>query len=371
MSLWTQWVQSLFQPAQRSSFDSVDAWRRQHDETSRNLRTGINSMLVLSLYCVATLANSPESALLTPNAEIRLPIAGISLPFEAFLTLAPMSLVFIQLYLHRMYTYKLSLIAPPSDTAEEVQQLPFLVNQDDFGARTYGLFMLYWLAPLTLVMFAWEAAPRVEGVFLSILSATVAVILLVLRIRHTHGRATSWFRTGRRFLMFVVLIGFAGIALFSENPLNHGLDLKNTDLTQTKLDAGALDDLNLVQSLREAQFDWSDLRGVEFINTDMRDSFFYNTQLGGAVFTFADLRGANFASSYAKHADFSFADLRGAVLALRDYEGIDFLFAKLEGTAIFTSDNLTCEQLKRATDWELSHRKEELACGAPIPPIGQ
>ena len=289
-----QGLKALIRLPPGQSFTSVSAWRRQHDEISKNLRNGITSTLLLCLYCIATLGNSPDSALLTPHAEIRLPIAGINLPFGTFLTLAPLTLVLFQLYLQRMYSYMLSLNVPVSSNPEETQKLPYLVNQEDIGARVYRLFMLYWLVPLTLSMFAWEAAPRIEGSSLSTLTGAVALILLVLRIRHTSRQSSRRYKNVVRFLLVVILFGFLGLALFGTNPLHRGLDLRNTDLTQMKMDGATLEKLDLAQSLREAQFDWSDMRGVDVSHADLRSSFFYNTQLGGASFQSSDLRDVIF-----------------------------------------------------------------------------
>lgn len=93
-------------------------------------------------------------------------------------------------------------------------------------------------------------------------------------------------------------------------------------------------------SLRGLDLAKADLTGTDFRKTDLR-----GTILSGATLIDANLASANFFKAVLDGADLSGANLIGAQF-------------------------LNCAQLMTTRNWRSAFRDSDLACGAPIPPIG-
>ena len=131
----------------------------------------------------------------------------------------------------------------------------------------------------------------------------------------------------------------------SEKPLKYAL-LSRTDLTQanlTKADirAGQGDyaKFHEVQG-KLANFSFSIMIGVEFINANLHHAKFISSQLLRANFNGAHLTGAVFHSAELRQSSFKNALLKGTSFVLADLQGANFEGADLRG-ADFTHANTT------------------------------
>ncbi|MEQ9328797.1 MAG: pentapeptide repeat-containing protein [Rhodospirillales bacterium] len=126
-----------------------------------------------------------------------------------------------------------------------------------------------------------------------------------------------------------------------------------------------------------ASFLGADLRNASFVDAELSGVAFGQAQLTGATFRRASLQGTNFRAAVLRdvrfigaslvRADFLDADLTGASFRSADLDQADFTDAVLIEADLRGTENLTCNQLVLARDWELALRDEALACGAQIP----
>jgi len=108
-----------------------------------------------------------------------------------------------------------------------------------------------------------------------------------------------------------------------------GFDLSGINLDELSACGGRWRQVNLSRSsLRNSNFEDSDLGGC-----DLRDA-----DLSYGNFRHADLRGANLSGANLSHADFRGADLRGALTDRATTDGTDLNGAALAGTnlTVFT-----------------------------------
>ena len=379
-----KWPRSWWYPVpEYQVFSSVEAWQRQHDDVSKTIRTVITTLLVLSAYCIATLVNNPDIKLLDPEVLVNLPLANSPLAFGTFLTVGPLAIIAVALYLHRFIGYWGTLQAPASTDPDSARKLPYMFNLDDPLARLYTGFVFYWLVPLLLALFALKSSPRREGDAVALLAFAVAFGSLWLSVRRSSEKR-PWLilRLTRTFVVLVVAVGFALALLVGESLFSRGLDLSGEDLKGRDLGAVVLEEANRMNGLRwadlrGANITGSDLSGVNLSGANLTSANLSKAILGGANLSEANLFKANLSEAdlpYAKvgganllaahlfaadltEADLGGANLSGAYLGGADLYGVDLLGAK----------NLTCEQLAEAGNWEKAYRDPELACGAPIP----
>lgn len=126
-----------------------------------------------------------------------------------------------------------------------------------------------------------------------------------------------------------------------------------------------------------ASFSRADLRNASFVDAELSSAGFARADLSGATFRRASLLGTNFREAVLRdvrfisanllRADFLDADLTGASFRNANLDQADFTDAVLIEADLRGTENLTCNQLVLARDWELALRDAALACGAQIP----
>ncbi len=171
------------------------------------------------------------------------------------------------------------------------------------------------------------------------------------------------------------------------------LNLQQTVLVKANLSKANLSKVNLRRAdLRGAKLRGADLMGAVLSATILREAVLMGADLRGADLMGAKLRGAGLREAVLRKADLRLADLRGAYLMEADLRGADLRGADLRGANLMgaklskanlsgaklsganlweanltMAKELTCKQLKEASNWERAFRDESLACGKSIP----
>lgn len=161
----------------------------------------------------------------------------------------------------------------------------------------------------------------------------------------------------------------------------HGANAADVNLQEAKLQGADFSGANLAGAklegadLTAAVLDGADLRGAHMeratVNVRGRNADLRSADLDGASLQGADLYGADLRDVTMRGASLG-AVLRNADLRLADLSRADFLDADLAGANLFGADirdanNLTCQQLTGARNWETTRRGEALACGGVLP----
>lgn len=177
-----------------------------------------------------------------------------------------------------------------------------------------------------------------------------------------------------------------------------GANLSSANLANTKLWTASLDSVDLINSnlqgaelinadlkysnLQNAHFEKAKLDLAQFQHALADDSYFSGASLQYAIlndvflervdFQGADLFRAEINNSTLLRANLSDVNLEKANLIGSDLRLVNFKDANLLNTVIGGADisqaiNLTCAQLKKATNWKAAYRDQKLACGESIP----
>ena len=299
------------QPAGEQNDIEPDEWKRQHDEISNTVRRVMLSLLAYALFCGLTLAGSDDASLFGVGSEIKLPIANTSIDYAAFLTVGPLILVGLIVYLHLFLQTAVDLGRPPG-----ARPLPYIFNMDNSLARLLSSFLHYWLPVLLLFQFAWKATPQpIAGFWLGLASTGLGIFMAYFYMLRLSAE-----RTGGPHRFILTMFFIFGL-LFAIQLASGGAVLKRPLL------------------LNGADFKGRDLGGV-----DLRE---------------AVLVGVNFTESSLQRAD-----LRRAILSEAKIKGANFTEADLRGVR-----GLGCEQLQLAIGWEKAYRDERLSCGSSIPEL--
>ena len=115
------------------------------------------------------------------------------------------------------------------------------------------------------------------------------------------------------------------------------------------------------------------LRGLDGIRKGILLRFLYESgliggehQSGQIISPVIDLRGADLREADLREADLRGVNLRGVDLRGADLFVADLTGADLSGASLGLAENLTCEQLTEARNWQSARRDAGLACGAPL-----
>jgi len=327
----------------------LDEWKRQHDEISNTVRRVMLSLLAYALFCALTLAASNDASLFGAGSEIKLPIANTSIDYLAFLTVGPLILVGMILYLHLFLQSAIDLGKPGGAIP-----LPYIFNMDNPLAVILSGFLHYWLPVLLLFQFTWKAIPQpMAGFWLGLASAGMGIVMVYLhmtRISTERAGNPQWFSR----LMFY---GFG--LLFAIQLASGGSVLKRPLL------------------LDDAGFKGRDLSGVDFRGASLKDAELIEANLSRANLQDADLTDANL-----KGANLSRANLQDADLTDADFDGVDLREANLQFAVLtrvkFDRANLAkvdlrgvtgveCPHFDQALNFARAYRDEDLRCKATIP----
>ncbi len=172
-----------------------------------------------------------------------------------------------------------------------------------------------------------------------------------------------------------------GVFLQKLNLPNTNLAFSNfagADLSQADLQGSFLYRTNFSYSrlansnLRKADLRLSDLRNADLAFTD-----FSGADLTGADLTAVDLSGASLFETNLSEVSLQDANMNNTLFFNAKLISTNLSNANLENAILISNDftvdentltdESTCDQLRKAKNWELADRGPELACGAPIP----
>jgi hypothetical protein len=330
------------------------------------------SLIAYALFCAFTLA-APDVHLLGVSSEIKLPIANISVDYFAFLTIGPLVLIGLVVYLHVFLQSAIDLGRP-----EGARPLPYLFNMENRLAVLLAGFLLYWLPVLLLFVFAWKALPQPQArLWLGLAAAGMGVAMTYLRLARLPPDSPPWWTRRLR----VVLVAFG--LLFAVQLLTGGV-LQTRTLRLYKADLSKRDLSG--QYLQGAKMEQADLKGANLRKARMRDANLTGAVLDGASnLSDAQLRSAKLLDARMITANLSGADLRDADLSGARLDGANLARAnlrraKLSGATIVGTDLAEaclmevdglhdCDDLKKATNWSRAFRPQALRCEGDLPPV--
>ncbi len=255
-------------------------------------------------------------------------------------------------------------------------------------------YLLYWLTPTVLAVFAWKALPRPEGPWLVVVGSFVAAALAWLQIYRQKIHRVRWLKR----IWILVPVVFATLLVFQsyyQLPfiVQSYYQLKNLllpttnnnlQLSSSVAQPGGGHPLTYVPELwprrlfeRRLQLRGADLSSqsiglISIKNGDLSFANLSKTLFSFTEFTNADIHGANLAGSqfayvWLNDANLQGADLSGAQLSLSALNSANLRDADLSDANMRMSEGLTCEQLTQAKRWWEAGRPPDLACGRNIP----
>ena len=311
-----------------------DARRKRHEDTSSTIRRIYYAILSTALFCFSVIHGRKDVSFISTSSNVKLPIVNIDVSYTVFLLVGPSVILGLTAYVH------IFLEEHRKIDVETEDRLATIFNMESLSARSVSHAIFYWLPPLTLFYFAWEAQPlRMGGPILLAVTVATALILFFLQIRRTrrHSGMTAF-----------AVIGFLAVAsgcsyFYMQAGRNFSLDgatLIDQDLTIMTLAGASLE----ATTMTKVDLDRVDLRNANLSSAMIADSSFFG----------ADLSGANLASATLKEVDLREADLTGAILSnARLTEGTrlelaSLVNARLDGADLSGTVNLREGQLDGA-----------------------
>ena len=165
----------------------VERRKSFHDDASKTIRRVFYSLLGTCLFCVLTLAGTPDADLISAGAVVTLPILDYPIGFADFLVVGPVLLIALTAYLHIFVAQHRMIAIPAND------RLAMLPNFDAFAARLTVWFAHYRLIRATFVYVVCKAGRRAfEGWVVFVGSIVVVSVLAVLQIRRCPSRWRRW-----------------------------------------------------------------------------------------------------------------------------------------------------------------------------------
>lgn len=259
-----------------------------HDETSKTIKRVFYTLVGTCLFCIITLAGSPDSQLITAQAVVTLPILNYQMGFKAFLVVGPAILIGLTIYLH-IFVAQHRLVV-----LNEEDRQPMLPNFDSWSAKLAILLIFYWIVPITLAYFAWKASPIPNGKYLFYTVIGVGTALILLQIRRCPRDWRIW-----GLPLLVATYAIFNYLVFSVTT-SRELDLFKADLSEQDLRFSDLSGAFLIEA---------DLTGANLSKANLTDA-----TLIGATLIGADLTGANLTDAILVNADLTGANLNTANL---------------------------------------------------------
>ena len=317
---------------------SPDLISKAIEETNTQIiRIGM-TFLGTAAFCLLSLFNPEDSALLGGSEKITVPLAG-PVSFFGFMLLGPAVLIILRVYM-QVYIEHGSRLEGLGRSAVAVRA-PTLIPFRNPLIWVIAVFAYYFVLPLTLVQFAWRAAafPAWGSSLLC-----VAVWACVGQSALAFSRI-SWLA---KTLLSVAAVIFAASILFHFGPLHRSLILNHANLSNQWLDE---DDFRWAQ-LSYANVSNTNLVSSDLTHADLTNANLSKTKLSSAKLNFADLSSADLtnATLYGaklREAKLVQAKLSNADLIDTDLSGANLDGANLNGAQLFQS-NLTGAKLRRA-----------------------
>jgi hypothetical protein len=379
----TKWPRKWWRPLPKELNLSADDWKKQHDEIFKAINKLLLVLIGFCFFCGLALGK-PDVSLIANDAKVTLPFANADVSFVAFLIIAPLVLTALSFYLHIFVGYWITLSRqmPGSSSAEQTHPvLPFVFNLPYRTADWLSVFLFYWLVPIMLGYFAWEALPRPEAPRLIALTSTFVVVFLFLQLRRRYEQTLPIISL-LKWLMFLGGVSIAALAFYAwgqRRPLLSrqlqlpkaelkDQDLQNVNISGADLTGAHLDGTDLM---------FADLHGANLTGAHLHGAYLMFAVLNGAVLNGAYLHGAYLNHAYLDGADLTGAVLNGAYFHGANLNGADLIDAHLTGADLTNADltlaNLTGANLTGAKvtqqqiDTALGTQKTRLPTGLKAP----
>lgn len=324
-------------PTKAEASLSQEDLQRHHAEYSETTNRLLSMLIGLGFFCLLTLGGS-DAALLGAGREVAVPVINMNLSNAAFLTIGPIILIALTLYMHifveRLRQY---------DALDADRRLAYIFNMCSPVPRLLSWFLFYWMVPLVLASFTWKAIPRPEGPMIGAISLTATALLVWLQIRRCPKARRRW-----NILLGVVMIGLLALAPLiaaRQLPLNRQLSLYQADLKNADLSGF---------DLRWADLSRANLEGAFLSKADLRDTKLMKANLARAV-----LEGA-----ILSNADLSWAtglrevDLNGTCFHKANLYQTDLSGANLEGARGLTREQIVSAITDKTTRFPHSLRTD-------------
>lgn len=321
-------------------------------------------LLGFGVYLFVTLSVN-DAVLVRADAEIDIPVFGISARLSHILVFAPFCLVALTFYLHLFYGQLLAL----KKRGVQVSQA-FLFTMPGRTANTVAELIFYAFLPLVLAWSSWKALFRPEAPFLVALTLASMVVLAIVHQRRSVSAAwplpiVARAATGLAAALAIGFVGYASWVGWQGLVEKRSIDLVNADLSRADLSGVDLKDLNLTRAnLDGANLSYADLRGANFSNATLRKAELIGANLENAILQGANLDGALFEQQLDEMTNDASADgeesspevpdvmpcfesVTSANLAHTDFRGARLTEAVLRGVDLRWSD-LTKSDLRQA-----------------------
>jgi hypothetical protein len=182
---------------------SQEDLQRRHAECSETTNRLLFMLLGFCFFCLLTLGGS-DAALLGAGREVAVPVINMHLSNGAFLSIGPIILIALTLYMHifveRLRQY---------DAFDADRRLSHIFNMCCPVPQLLSWFLFYWMVPLVLASFTWKAIPRPEGPTVATLSIVTTTLLIWLQIRRCPETKRRW-----NIPLGVVMIALTALAPF-------------------------------------------------------------------------------------------------------------------------------------------------------------
>jgi len=315
-----------------------DEWSSQHSEISKTIWSLTSVLVGACLFCLFVIS-APDANLVSTDAKITVPVAGLSISYADFLMFGPLFLIGVGFYLHVFLEQRLRLGRPNSaEFLLKAKPLsPYIFNLQSAPANLLSMFLFYAMLPCVLAFFVWKSIPRPEDVWpLSFTFIITCGLMLALKIRRFKAEAPRLSATYTKsalavlwaMLAICVLIFFPVAWLTGRTVverLQHPAETSQGSATalgaryfpllairRLQLFGASLEKKNLSSffapyaDLRKADLRDTDLEGANLFHADLRKADLSNANLAAA-----NLRGASLEGAHLKGARLEHADLHG------------------------------------------------------------
>lgn len=290
---------------------SQEDLQRRHAECSETTNCLLFMLLGLCFFCLLTLGGS-DTALLGAGREVAVPVINMHLSNGAFLSVGPIILIALTLYMHIFVERLRQYGALDAD-----RRLSHIFNMCSPVPRLLSWFLFYWMVPLVLASFTWKAIPRPEGPMIATLSIAATTLLIWLQIRRCPKAKRRW-----NIPLGVVMIALMALAPFiatRQISLNRQLSLYQAELKNADLSGFDLRWANLSRANLEGAFlSKANLRHAKLMKAKLDHAVLEGAVLSNADLSWAtglrevDLNGVCLHKAILYQTDLSGADLEGA-----------------------------------------------------------
>lgn len=301
--------------------------RAINDDASKTIRRVFYALVGTCLFCVVTLAGTPDKNLLGQEGTVKLLALHYEMGLQGFLLGGPVVLVALMTYLHIFVAQHRRIYVP-----KELEQ-PTLFNLEGWTPKLVVLLASYWMVPFTLTIFAWKAWPLPIGLALGYFTFGVTATSAILQFRRCPRTWRTWAlpTLGVAFLIFY--FGFFNIT--ADRTLNlFKADLNSKDLRFLNLSGAYLSEANL----QGANLGGTNLQGADLQGARLQKANLQGANLQGANLASANLQGARLENATLVKANLQRTNLNGAILLKANLQEANLQDSALRGAALQRSN---------------------------------